>query len=120
MTEVVADVLPEHRPDRIGVLTGPNLAREVARASRPRRWSRSATPRPADELQTLFMTATFRVYTNPDVVGCEIAGALKNVIALAAGHRRTGSATATTPRPRSSPAGSPSSPGSASRSAATR
>ena len=39
----------------------------------------------AAELQQLFMTRTFRVYTNPDVVGCEIAGALKNVIAIAAG-----------------------------------
>src|SRR6185295_14375697 len=37
------------------------------------------------ELQQLFMTRTFRVYTNPDVIGCEIAGALKNVIAIAAG-----------------------------------
>src|SRR5205814_2609253 len=36
-------------------------------------------------LQELFMTRSFRVYTNPDVVGCEIAGALKNVIAIAAG-----------------------------------
>ena len=39
----------------------------------------------SEELQQLFMTTTFRVYTNPDVVGCEIAGALKNVIAIAAG-----------------------------------
>ena len=86
MTEVIADVLPDHRPDRIGVLTGPNLAREVA-AGQPtasvvaRRRRRDA----AEELQRLFMTPTFRVYTNPDVVGCEIAGALKNVIAIAAG-----------------------------------
>ena len=42
-------------------------------------------PATATSLQERFMTATFRVYTNPDVVGCEIAGALKNVIAIAAG-----------------------------------
>ena len=50
---------------------------------RPRR--RLGCPETARSLQTIFMTSTFRVYTNPDVIGCEIAGALKNVIALAAG-----------------------------------
>ncbi len=45
----------------------------------------AANPAKLKELQALFMTQTFRVYTNPDVVGCEIAGALKNVIAIAAG-----------------------------------
>ena len=71
---------------RIGVLTGPNLAKEVA--GRPARGHRdrdggSAIPQP--ELQHLFMRPTFRVYTNSDVVGCESAGALKNVMAIAAG-----------------------------------
>jgi glycerol-3-phosphate dehydrogenase (NAD(P)+) len=85
MTEVVADVLGQHRPDRIGVLTGPNLAREVA-AGQPTASVIAMTDEDAaTELQALFMTRTFRVYTNPDVVGCEIAGALKNVIAIAAG-----------------------------------
>ena len=85
MTEVVADVLPEHWQDKIGVLTGPNLAREVAAggpAASVVAFSDTAT---ADFLQRLFMTETFRVYTNPDVIGCEIAGALKNVVALATG-----------------------------------
>jgi len=85
MTEVVADVLPTHRPDRTGVLTGPNLAREVAAGQPTASVVAMADPDAAVELQQLFMTRTFRVYTNPDVVGCEIAGALKNVIALAAG-----------------------------------
>jgi glycerol-3-phosphate dehydrogenase (NAD(P)+) len=85
MTEVVADVLPSHRPDRIGVLTGPNLAREVAEGQ-PTASVVAFTDADAGALlQRLFMTRTFRVYTNPDVVGCEIAGALKNVIAIAAG-----------------------------------
>lgn len=85
MTEVVADVLGDHRSDRIGVLTGPNLAREVALGQPTASVVAIQDGAVAAELQALFMTPTFRVYTNPDVVGCEIAGALKNVIALAAG-----------------------------------
>ncbi len=85
MTEVVADVLPEHRQDKIGVLTGPNLAREVAAGGPAASVVAFADGRTAEFLQHLFMTETFRVYTNPDVIGCEIAGALKNVVALASG-----------------------------------
>ena len=85
MTEVVANVLAAHRRDRIGVLTGPNLAREVALGQPTASVVAIDDAEVASELQALFMTATFRVYTNPDVVGCEIAGALKNVIAIAAG-----------------------------------
>jgi glycerol-3-phosphate dehydrogenase (NAD(P)+) len=85
MTEVVADVLSSHRADRIGVLTGPNLAREVAEGEPTASVIAIGDPDAASRLQGLFMTRTFRVYTNPDVVGCEIAGALKNVIAIAAG-----------------------------------
>ena len=85
MTEVIADVLPDHAPDRIGVLTGPNLAREVAEGQPAASVVALGDADAAGELQQLFMTGTFRVYTNPDVVGCEIAGALKNVMAIAAG-----------------------------------
>ena len=85
MTEVVADVLPDHRRDRIAALTGPNLAREVAEGQPAASVVAVPDPDTAASLQALFMTTTFRVYTNPDVVGCEIAGALKNVIAIAAG-----------------------------------
>jgi glycerol-3-phosphate dehydrogenase (NAD(P)+) len=85
MTGVVADVLSDHRRDRIGVLTGPNLAREVAEGQPAASVVAMVDSDTAAQLQTLFMTTTFRVYTNPDVVGCEIAGALKNVIAIAAG-----------------------------------
>jgi glycerol-3-phosphate dehydrogenase (NAD(P)+) len=85
MTEVIGEVLPTHLPDRIGVLTGPNLAREVA-AGQPAASVVAMRDEPAaHDLQRLVMTITFRVYTNPDVVGCEIAGALKNVMAIAAG-----------------------------------
>jgi glycerol-3-phosphate dehydrogenase (NAD(P)+) len=85
MTQVVADVLPTHRADRIGVLTGPNLASEVAEGQPTASVIAIPEAETAAALQQLFMTRTFRVYTNPDVVGCEIAGALKNVIAIATG-----------------------------------
>ena len=85
MTEVVGEVLVGHQPECIGVLTGPNLAREVA-AGQPTASVvavRDATV--GEQLQQLFWSPSMRVYTNPDVVGCEIAGALKNVLAIGAG-----------------------------------
>ena len=85
MTEVIADVLPDHPRELIGVLSGPNLASEVACGQPTASVVAVGDPARAEVLQALFMTRTFRVYTNPDVVGCEIAGALKNVIAIAAG-----------------------------------
>jgi glycerol-3-phosphate dehydrogenase (NAD(P)+) len=85
MTEVAGQVLDGHEPGCIGVLTGPNLAKEVA-AGQPAA-SVVAVPDAvlAERLQRVFMGPAFRVYTNPDVVGCEIAGALKNVLAIGAG-----------------------------------
>ena len=85
MTEVVLDVLVGHPAERVAVLTGPNLAREIARGQPAASVIACTDPATASMLQQLFMTDTFRVYTNPDVVGCEIAGALKNVIAIAVG-----------------------------------
>ncbi len=88
MTEVTRDVLPGHDPDVIGVLTGPNLAQEIA-AGQPAATVVALTSEvEAARLQHLFASPTFRVYTNPDVVGCEAAGALKNVMAIAAGIAR--------------------------------
>lgn len=85
MTEVTAEVLAGHRPDRIGVLSGPNLAGEIA-AGQPAATVVAFTDEEmAERLQRIFMTPRFRVYTNPDVVGCETAGALKNVMAIATG-----------------------------------
>jgi glycerol-3-phosphate dehydrogenase (NAD(P)+) len=85
MTEIVVELLPGHPRERIGVLTGPNFAREVAEGQPAASVIAIGDTETAAELQRLFMTKTFRVYTNPDVVGCEIAGALKNVVAIAAG-----------------------------------
>jgi glycerol-3-phosphate dehydrogenase (NAD(P)+) len=85
MSEVIAAEVPGIAPEAIAVLTGPNLVREIAEGQPTA--SVVATPDPdvATRLQQLFMTPAFRVYTNPDVVGCEIAGATKNVIAIAVG-----------------------------------
>jgi glycerol-3-phosphate dehydrogenase (NAD(P)+) len=85
MTEVVLEALPDHSPGQVGVLTGPNLAREVAEGQPAASVVAMYDEGTATGLQKTFMTATFRVYTNPDVVGCEIAGALKNVMAIGAG-----------------------------------
>lgn len=85
MTEVVLDVLVSHDPGKVATLTGPNLAREIAEGQ-PAASVVACTDGPTvDRLQQLFMTERFRVYTNPDVVGCEIAGATKNLIAMAVG-----------------------------------
>ncbi len=85
MTEVACEVLDEHDPGCVGVLTGPNLAREVAAGQPTASVVATADAEVAAELQTLFFSPSFRVYTNPDVVGCEMAGALKNVLAIGAG-----------------------------------
>ncbi len=88
MTEVSREELPDHDPNIIGVLSGPNLAREVI-AGQPAATviAMNNVPR-ARAIQQVFMSPSFRVYTNTDVIGCEIAGALKNVMAIAAGMAR--------------------------------
>jgi glycerol-3-phosphate dehydrogenase (NAD(P)+) len=85
MTEVIDDVLTEHDPGCTGVLTGPNLAKEVAAGQPTASVVAVRDDAVAEELQQVFFTPTLRVYTNPDVVGCEMAGALKNVLAIGAG-----------------------------------
>jgi glycerol-3-phosphate dehydrogenase (NAD(P)+) len=85
MTEVIAEELADHDATRIGVLTGPNLAREVASGQPTASVVAVPDAAVADELQGVFFAPTLRVYTNPDVVGCEMAGALKNVLAIGAG-----------------------------------
>jgi len=85
MTEVIADVLPDHDPAGIGVLTGPNLAREVMEGQPAASVVSVPDAKIATVLQSVFMTPSLRVYSNTDVIGCEMAGSLKNVMALAAG-----------------------------------
>ena len=82
MTEVIADVLPG-RP--AGVLTGPNLAKEIVAGQPAASVVAMADEDTCSDLQRLFACERFRVYTNHDVIGCEVAGALKNVMAIAVG-----------------------------------
>lgn len=85
MTEVAADVLPHHLTDRIGVLTGPNLAKEIVAGQPAATVIAMKDTATAQALQKVFISPSFRVYTNDDVIGSEAAGALKNVMAIAAG-----------------------------------
>jgi len=85
MTQVTLDVLSTHDPSRVGVMTGPNLASEVMEGQPTATVIAMGDTNIARALQELFMGPSFRVYTNDDVVGCETAGALKNVLAIAAG-----------------------------------
>ena len=82
MTEIVHQVVPGHPA---GVLTGPNLAKEILAGHAAAAVLAMTDETIAERLQILFATNAFRVYTNTDVIGCEIAGALKNVVALAVG-----------------------------------
>jgi glycerol-3-phosphate dehydrogenase (NAD(P)+) len=84
MTEIILDETGGD-PGRVGVLTGPNLAREIADGQPAATVVAMSDPGAALAVQGLLMGPTLRVYTNPDVVGCEAAGALKNVMAIAAG-----------------------------------
>lgn len=85
MTRVMAEEAPGHDPGLMGVLTGPNLAVEVAAGQPAAAVVATPEPEPARAIQELLMGPTFRVYTNDDVIGCEMGGALKNVMALASG-----------------------------------
>jgi glycerol-3-phosphate dehydrogenase (NAD(P)+) len=82
MSEVIAEELPGRR---VAVLSGPNLAREIAAGKPAGSVVASGDAALAAELAVILGSDRFRVYTNPDVVGVELCGALKNVVALAAG-----------------------------------
>ncbi|MFI9719518.1 NAD(P)H-dependent glycerol-3-phosphate dehydrogenase [Streptomyces sp. NPDC052396] len=84
MSEVIEEVA-KVTPDRVAVLTGPNLAKEIAARQPAAAVVASTDESVATRLQAACHTAYFRPYTNTDVVGCELGGAVKNVIALAVG-----------------------------------
>ncbi|SDL56875.1 glycerol 3-phosphate dehydrogenase (NAD(P)+) [Dendrosporobacter quercicolus] len=84
MSEVIAEAAPRLK-NRIAVLSGPNHAEEVGRAQPSATVVASNHPPVAEQVQDAFMLPYFRVYTNPDMIGVELGGALKNIIALGAG-----------------------------------
>jgi len=85
MREVFVDVLPKEFHGRDSYLSGPSFANEVVKKMPTAVAVASREPALARRMQEAFNTDYFRVYTNPDVIGVELGGALKNVIAIAAG-----------------------------------
>jgi len=85
MSQLFRQILPESRSREIAVLSGPSFAREVARRMPTAVTVAATDDGVARQVQAAFTTDCFRVYTNHDPVGVELGGAIKNVIALAAG-----------------------------------
>lgn len=82
MTQVIEEELPRHP---VAILTGPNLAREIMAGQAAASVLATDDDNIAAELQKVFNCGVFRVYTNDDVVGCELGGVLKNIIAISVG-----------------------------------
>ena len=85
MSEVMSEEVDGITDSCVAVLTGPNLAKEVVKGHPAASTVACRDETTARRLQDMFHSATFRTYTNGDVVGCELGGAFKNVIAIAAG-----------------------------------
>ncbi|OEF97289.1 glycerol-3-phosphate dehydrogenase [Vulcanibacillus modesticaldus] len=85
MSEVIHEEIPALFPERILVLSGPSHAEEVSRKMPTTVVISGKETSIAEEVQDIFINNDFRVYTNSDVVGTEVAGSLKNIIALGAG-----------------------------------
>ncbi len=84
MSQVVEAELPRHA-GRVVAISGPNFAAEVARGLPAATVAACPDLHLAEEVQAALMTPLFRVYTNPDIAGVELGGALKNIIAIAVG-----------------------------------
>lgn len=82
MTQLIEEILPGHP---VGVLTGPNLAREIMAGKASASVIAMEDDIIARALQSVFRSGLFRVYKNRDVIGCELAGVFKNIVALAVG-----------------------------------
>lgn len=82
MTELIEEILPGHP---VGVLTGPNLAREIMGGQAAASVLSMEDEIVVRALQPLFHSGLFRVYTNTDLLGCELGGVLKNIVAIAVG-----------------------------------
>ncbi len=82
ISQIVGEILPDNK---YAVLSGPSHAEEVSKNMATTVVSASENKKVAEYIQEMFITPKFRVYTNPDVIGVELGGSLKNVIALGAG-----------------------------------
>jgi glycerol-3-phosphate dehydrogenase (NAD(P)+) len=82
MTEVLEEVIGKHR---VALITGPNLADELILRQPAGAVAAATNQATSEEVRDLFRTPYYRVYTSVDLLGCELAGAIKNVIALAVG-----------------------------------
>ena len=85
MSQVLEDELPAYLHSGICVLSGPNLAKEIVQGKLASTVIASQNPDAAQTAQAALMSNNFRVYTSRDVLGVELAGALKNIVALGAG-----------------------------------
>lgn len=85
VSQVYEELLPPELYGRFAVLSGPSFAREVAAEMPTAVVAAAANPEIAKDVQDAFNCSYFRVYTNSDVIGVELGGAVKNVIAIAAG-----------------------------------
>ena len=85
MSEVFQEIFSVEGGKRLAVLSGPSFALEVSKETPTAVTIASKNQGLAEQLQHIFSTSYFRVYTNTDVIGVELGGALKNVIAIAAG-----------------------------------
>ncbi|XQY90416.1 NAD(P)H-dependent glycerol-3-phosphate dehydrogenase [Metabacillus sp. HB246100] len=85
ISEIIEEEMPSHLLKDVVVLSGPSHAEEVSQRQITTVTSSSKNMKAAEYVQDLFINHYFRVYTNPDIIGVEIGGALKNIIALAAG-----------------------------------
>jgi glycerol-3-phosphate dehydrogenase (NAD(P)+) len=85
MSEVLFEECPDFPADKFAMLAGPNIAKEIARRMPAATAIACSDPDRGTWLQELIHQAYFRVYTNNDVVGSELGGAIKNIVAIAAG-----------------------------------
>ena len=85
MSELVAEMCPDFPSEHFAMLAGPNIAKEIARRMPAASAIACADEELCEWLQGIVHQPYFRIYTNNDVVGCELGGAIKNIVAIAAG-----------------------------------
>jgi glycerol-3-phosphate dehydrogenase (NAD(P)+) len=85
MSQMLKDEIPSLKQEQIGVISGPSHAEEVSRKTPTAVVAASKSPETSKTIQAAFMTSYFRVYSSTDILGVELGGALKNVIAIGAG-----------------------------------